>query len=150
MSGLDGQVIELYTAGINAPSDGQDGFLAVAEVTATVKNLRYIDPKLAMLGPLVGPALTDASVTIQVSQSNARALPSATLTANRTLTLATTGANTGELIRVSRLDVGAFTFAVVNGGPGGGTLYTFPVSIAREATFVFNGTNWALDLHWAI
>lgn len=91
----------------------------------------------------VGAALTDASATIQITEGNLRPLPSA-LTANRTVTLGTTGAALGHVIEIPRFDVAAFTLAIVNGGPGAGTLYTFPVSATGHAVFRFDATNWAL------
>ncbi len=142
MSGLDGQLIEQYTSGIFAPSEGQDGYLAIATVTATTRNLRYIDPGVALLGPKLGPDLTDANATLLVSDGNARILRTGTLTANRTLTLSPTGATLWVAIRISRLDVSGYTLAV-------GALYTFPASVAREAVFVYNGSAWQLSEHWA-
>lgn len=91
-----------------------------------------------------GTNLTDASVTIQVTQGPWRALPAATLSANRSITLGTTGAFAGDKITITRLDVTAFTLAIVNGGVGAGTLITYPVSKLGSGIFQFDGTNWAL------
>lgn len=89
-------------------------------------------------------ALTDANATITVAQGTWRVAAAALLTANRTVTLSTTGAVAGDQIQITRLDVGAFTLAIVNGGVGAGTLYTMAVSALGCATVQFNGTNWQL------
>jgi hypothetical protein len=91
-----------------------------------------------------GANLTDAAVTIQRSQGMWRKMPAATLTANRIVTLGTTGAVAGDQIEVTRLDLGAFTLAFLNGGAGAGTLYTMIASKLGWAKFQFDGTNWAL------
>ncbi len=92
----------------------------------------------------IGAALTDADATIQIGEGNVRPLASIPLTANRTITLGTTSAALGHVIEVARYDTAAFTLAVANGGPGLGTLYTFPVSATGFASFRFDGTNWQL------
>ena len=71
-------------------------------------------------------------------------MPAATLTANRTVTLGVTSAVKGDEFHITRADVGAFTLALVNGGPGAGTLLTLPVSKAGFGHFKFNGTDWIL------
>jgi hypothetical protein len=146
---VDAQLIEEYTQGMNAPFSSQAGYWVRANAAGT--NVEYFDAGATAFGPKRGVDLTDATVSIQVSQGNSRILlASVPLTANRTITLQTTGATTGELIRITRLGLGAFTLAIVNGGGGGGTKYTFPVSIAREAEFTYDGTNWQLLKHWAV
>jgi hypothetical protein len=85
-----------------------------------------------------------------VSGGNQYTLPASTLSVTRAKTLSTSGAVTGEVIRIVRLDTTAYTMTVVNGGAGGGTIYTFPASVARVADFRFDGTNWALGGHTAI
>lgn len=93
-----------------------------------------------------GPAtaLTDADATVQIGGGAWRRMPAATLSANRAITLGTTGAKAGDQIEFTRLDVGAFTLAFINGGAGAGTLYTMAVSVKGYARFQFDGTNWAL------
>jgi hypothetical protein len=71
-------------------------------------------------------------------------LQASTLSANRTATLSTTGAIEDDEITITRLDVEAWTYAIVNGGAGGGTLTTLPASQRWFATFYFDGTNWLL------
>lgn len=90
-----------------------------------------------------GTDLTDtATQTIQSSQGDWRKLP--VLGQGGTLTLGTTAAVAGDQITITRTDVSAFTYAIVNGGAGAGTLLTMPVSKICSAKFQFDGTNWAL------
>ena len=91
-----------------------------------------------------GTALTDATATIHVTGGLWRTLPAATLTANRVLTLGTTNAREGYVLLVTRLDATAYTLAIANGGAGGGTLVTLPVSVRSWARFWFDGTDWLL------
>ena len=91
-----------------------------------------------------GTNLTDAVASITVGGKPWRILPAGTLSQNRIATLSTTNAADGDIILITRLDVEAFTYAIVNGGPGAGTLFTFAVSQAAWAEFYFNGTNWLL------
>lgn len=69
----------------------------------------------------------------------------AALGQNSTVTLGTAGAKVGDVIRVVRTDTSAFTLAIVNGGGGGGTLITLPVSKTGYAQAYYNGTNWLFD-----
>jgi hypothetical protein len=116
--------------------------------TATMKNKTPIGTSVAALASQAcgdkGANLTDAAVTITVSQGKWRVLPAATLTANRIITLGTTGAVAGDQLTITRLDLTAFTLALLNGGAGAGTLLTLPVSKLGCATVQFDGTNWAL------
>lgn len=91
-----------------------------------------------------GDDLADSSVTITVADGWWRVLPAATLSANRTITLGTTTALEGYCLELTRLDVEAYTLAVVNGGSGAGTLLTMPVSSRYWARFYFDGTDWVL------
>jgi hypothetical protein len=89
-----------------------------------------------------GADLADGNATIQVGGKRWRILPAATLTGNSTLTLGTTGAREGHTSFITRLDVGAYTYAIANGGAGAGTLCTMPVSQRAWGFFYFDGTNW--------
>jgi hypothetical protein len=80
--------------------------------------------------------------TIDVTEGPWRVIPAATLGANMTLTLDDAGASEGDTIEITRLDVEAYTVAIVNGGPGAGTLCAMPVSARAWALFYFDGTNW--------
>lgn len=103
--------------------------------------------ELAGAPRLLPATLTDASVSVTTSTGSELTLPAATLTANRTITINAGTAAAGEVLRIIRRDATAFTLAIVNGGVGGGTMYTFPVSVARVADFQWDGTNWALAGH---
>ena len=91
-----------------------------------------------------GADLRDAVATSQVVANFWRVLPAATLTANHVLTVGTTNAVVGDVITVTRLDVTAWTYAIVNGGVGAGTIITMPVSVRYWAKVAFDGTNWVL------
>lgn len=94
--------------------------------------------------PIKGADLTDtAAQDVGVSGDFWRVLPSIPITQNITLTLVTANAEEGDIITITRQDVALFTVAVVNGGPGGGTLVTFPVSQKAFGDFYYDGTNWS-------
>ena len=101
---------------------------------------RWIRVRLDVLGD----DLTDADATIYVTGNFRRELPAATLGDNRTLTLGTTNAAAGDELTIVRRDVGAYTYQIDNGGAGGGTLCTLPVSTAYWADFHFDGTDWSV------
>lgn len=127
-----------YTLGITKLVNGTTG-----------QQLATIGTTPTWLG-VVSAALGDSSPTIVVGTANQFILPVNTLSQNRTVTLGTAGAVVNESITIVRLDATAFTYAVVNGGAAAGTLYTFPISVTRQATFVFDGTNWVMSTTTAI
>lgn len=91
-----------------------------------------------------GDDLADAATeTITAGGKPLRVLPDG-LSQNGVLTLATTNAGEGAEIRVTSRNTAAFTYAIVNGGAGGGTLVTFASATPSWADFYFNGTNWEL------
>lgn len=91
--------------------------------------------------PTKGVDLTDtASQSITVSGDFYRRFP--TVSQTSTVTLDTTNAEAGDVITITRTDTSAFTVAVINGGPGAGTLVTFLVSVQAFGDFYFDGTNW--------
>jgi len=97
---------------------------------------------LAIRSPDAGADLDDEDATLVVGDGGWRRIPTSTLTAGRTLTLGTDGAAAGDTLEITRLDVGAFTVAIVNGGDGGGTLATMPISARSNFVGYFNGTDW--------
>lgn len=116
---------------------------------ATDDDWTTLEPSGGMAGawellgfPDKGDDLSDGNATIQVGGKDWRVLPAGTLGANRTLTLGTTNAREGYTIEITRLDVGAYTYAIVNGGPAAGTLATMPVSQRARFVGYFDGTNW--------
>ena len=84
----------------------------------------------------------DADVTLIVGTNAVYQNVTATLTSNRTITLSASYAVAGDLFRIRRTGLGAYTLAVVNGGPSAGTLKTFASATAGCADFVFDGANW--------
>jgi len=91
-----------------------------------------------------GADLTNADVTITVAQGKWRKLPVSTLSAGHTCTLSTTGAVAGDQIEITRLDVTANTYAIIDGGTGTPTLFTMAASKLGYARCQFDGTNWFL------
>lgn len=91
----------------------------------------------------------DNNATVSVADASVFVMRANVLTANRTLILSVAGLTEGEVLRVVKLDKEAFTLAIVNGGPGAGTMFTFPASSGqiRMAQFKFDGTNLVLDYH---
>lgn len=97
--------------------------------------------------PQAGSNLTDANTSISPGndQCSEYVLPPATLTTNRTLTIATTGTpKTGLLVRIVRRDFTSNTYALVNGGTNGGTIFTFAASGGNieAVTVQYNGVDW--------
>lgn len=97
---------------------------------------------LAVRAPHRGADLTNADVTLQVSGDTWRVLPVATLTGPHTCTLGTTQAVAGDVVEITRLDVTANTYTIINGGPAAGNLAVFPVSQRAFIKAQFDGTNW--------
>lgn len=93
-------------------------------------------------GAAAGTDIADSDNTIQATGGLWRKCP--TITANRIITIGTTGAVAGMQMDITRLSTAAFTMAIANGGGGGGTLTTFPASKKGSCTLQFDGTNWAL------
>ena len=92
--------------------------------------------------PVQGTDLTDADETLTVGGNFFRVLPAATLTGSRDKTLSVSNAAEGDMIHILRLDVGAFTVTILNGGLAAGTVFTLPASQAWWAKAYFNGTDW--------
>ncbi len=68
-----------------------------------------------------------------------------TLGQNTVVTAGMAGAVKGDVLRLVRTDVSAFSLALVNGGAGAGTLATMPVSKVGVIEAWFDGTNWLFD-----
>jgi hypothetical protein len=90
----------------------------------------------------MGANLTDAAATIYVSGNRTRLLPASTLTTNRSLTLGTTGAVSGDELIIVRNDATAFTYTIVNGGSGAGNVAVMPANNRAWCSVRFDGTNW--------
>lgn len=95
---------------------------------------------------VTGTALTDtAATTVQRAGRVTKYLLAGTMSQGETVTLGTTGAVVGDIIRIIRTSVSAQTLAVVNGGAGAGTLCTLVASKIGFAQAYFDGTNWLYD-----
>ena len=90
----------------------------------------------------VGTDIGDADITLTVGDDPIQ-LFSTTLTANRTVTLSTTGAANGDAFRIVRTGLGAYTIDV-------GGLKTLPSATAVFADVSYNGTAWILTAYGAI
>lgn len=91
-----------------------------------------------------GANLTDADAALILSGGAWRVLPATTLTADRTLTINTTGAVAGSQMTITRLDATAHQLIIVNGGGGAGTLFTMANSKLGWVKLQYDGTNWAV------
>jgi len=101
----------------------------------------------SVYGPIPASNLTNASVTVNPATDSASeyVMPTATMSANRTVTLGTTGSPaTNDVVRVICNDFAGHNLVIANGGVGGGTLFTFSGTPATSlgASFYFDGTNW--------
>jgi hypothetical protein len=99
--------------------------------------------------PAQGSNLTDTNATINPGSDldSQYTLPAATLSTNRTLTIGTTGTPvTGLLVRIVRVDATGNTYAVINGGTNGGTVFTFAASPTKiqAITVYYNGVDYVL------
>lgn len=120
---------------INVPNMGDPGALATLAGQQATLSL-FATTETIIKG---GANLTDADATIQPATDKASqyVLPAATLTTNRTVTLGTTSALTGLMVRIVRRDRTANTLAI-------GAMFTFGASPTAdmEAWFLYNGSYW--------
>ena len=79
----------------------------------------------------------DSDVTLTPGISSQRQGYSTTLTANRTVTLSTSGAINGSWFRIERYELSAYTIDV-------GGLATMPASTKYYVEVLHNGTTWTL------
>jgi len=93
---------------------------------------------------LKGAALVDGGETINIGGLPLRELADGVLTGNSVLTLGVVNAKLGDMITVTSRNTAAWTYAIANGGGGGGTLKTFASATPSWADMHFNGTNWEL------
>jgi len=88
--------------------------------------------------------LTDAAQDIYVANGRRYVVAAGTLTVSRIKTLKDDGAAEGDVIRITRHDVEAFTMPIVD-EDSTATIFTFPASESWFADFRFDGTNWSPD-----
>lgn len=126
-------------AGLVIRVDSAGVWILLGYAFMSIGDKRAID----QIAQVFGTGLTDAATqTMLVSAGYKRALP--VLSQNGALTISPTGAILGDIVTITRTSVSAFTYAIVNGGPGAGTLFTMVASKANFARVQFDGTNWAL------
>lgn len=89
-----------------------------------------------------GANIASNTSSLTVAGGRFRLIPVATLTGNLSIALSIVGATGPDYIEVTRLDVGAYTVTFTNGGTGGGTLATMPVSARARFVGWFDGVNW--------
>jgi len=111
--------------------------IAINDVTGLSSSLSGLSAAAA--GKLSIPAIqaisTDAAATVSPSVTNTIVLHTGTLTANRAVTLSTSGITTGSIIRVVRTGTGAFSLTI-------GGLKALATNTWCDV--VFNGTAWQL------
>lgn len=96
--------------------------------------------------PVIGTALTDvATTTIQRVGRVSRYSLAGAMSQDDTITLGTTGAVYGDVIRVIRTSTSAHTLSFVNGGAGAGTLAVLVASKIGWFQAWFDGANWQYD-----
>ena len=96
-------------------------------------------------GRLVKQVQTGADATGTYTIGNGEIITVSALTADRTYTLGTTGANAGDIMEV-HLVSGIFPIlTVANGGGGGGNLAKLgDEGVTRRGVFRYDGTNWVV------
>jgi hypothetical protein len=113
--------------------DSTHGYVEIGPASAYAKAI-----------PAKGADLTDAAQTILVTQGKWRVLPAATLSAARVVTVGTTGAVNGDIIRITRRDQTANALTITNGGVGAGSPAILPASKQGFVDVIFDGTDWSL------
>lgn len=130
---------QIVTAGV---ADQTITLPKLANGSASGQSFTWDGSAWTLIGILTATNLTDANLSRSISDGARFVLPNATLTAARTLTLAATGSPIlGETIYVERYDTTANIYTVVD-AVSALTIFVFPVTIRRSASFRWNGTNW--------
>ena len=111
--------------------------------TVVVGNSGYAGAWILCRNDDKGADIVNADTTITVGDGAWRRIVGP-VTANRTMTLSATNAAAGDVVELTRTDTAAFTVAIVNGGPGAGTLYMMPSGSAANVRACFDGANWLL------
>lgn len=86
---------------------------------------------------LVSADRGDTSQTLTVLTDSKVQLWATALTADRTITLSTTNATSGDWFRIVRTGLGAGSLSI-------GSLFTFPPFYRGTATVMYNGSAWFL------
>jgi hypothetical protein len=89
--------------------------------------------------------LPDSAADILIAHGQFQQLPLARLTANRAPVVQITGATAGQVLRIQRLDVGAFTYTLTSGGPGLATLVSCPVNCGFDLVLELVAGDWQVN-----
>lgn len=135
----------VYTGG-TGPQQGRVGAVSIAKAgTGTLQIVRNTDVGPAMLTMVNGRPVvtsqtvsTDVAFTLTPGTSPESTKHTGTLTANRAVTLSTTGAITGERFVITRTGSGAFTLDI-----GTGPLKS--LSTGQWGEFTYDGSAWYLS-----
>lgn len=133
------------TGGTGGSGEGVAGLFMGMNDDGTVRV--YVFPNIAVgqFVPVNGTALINTASQNATSLGRVTRYTFPTIGQTSTVTLTTTGAKVGDIVRIARTDVSAFTLAVANGGPGAGTLATLVASKIGFVQAYFDGTNWKFD-----
>lgn len=134
------------TGGTGGSGEGVAGLFMGMNPDGTVRI--YIFPNIANSLQWIyvnGTAIPNAATATVQSLGRLTRYNIAALGQNIAVTVGTTGAVTGNRVKITRTDTSAFTVAVVNGGAGAGTVATLDVSKMGFCEVYFDGTNWKLD-----
>jgi phage-related tail fiber protein len=107
--------------------------------TASKSDHAHADPNRAVKGT---DLTNTATQTIATPGTGWRVLP--TLGQGGALTVGVTGAVAGDQLDIVRTDASAFTYDIIDGGPGTPTLIQLPASKKMCVKLQFDGTNWKL------
>jgi len=103
---------------------------------------------------VAGAALTAASTSVALNGAGATAGFTGSNSGNHystadvtptSVTLLTAGALPGDTLLITRTDLVASVLAVINGGPGAGTIGSIPTSHRGSVLARFNGTDWLFE-----
>jgi hypothetical protein len=95
-------------------------------------------------GAAAGADLTDANVTIDVSQGFWRKMPDTTLSTTRTIRLSASGAAAGDWITITLGNQGARQAVIVDDTSSGTLCHLGASGFISTGRFQFNGTAWEL------
>jgi hypothetical protein len=136
----------LGTGGVGGSGEGVGGLFMGMNDDGSIRV--YVFPNIAESLQWIyvnGTAIPNAATATVQSLGRLSRYNIAALSQNIAVTVGTTGAVTGNRVKITRTDTSAFTVAVVNGGPGAGTVATLDVSKMGFCEVYFDGTNWKLD-----
>ncbi len=128
------------------PANAATFTAALNQSTTALKGLQGIIGK--GLEEKAGANLTDADQTITPGSSKCSVyrMPAGTITQNRTITLGTAGASTGDIVILLWQDLGNFTVDIHAGGGGGiATIVGATNGQAKKYQFYFTAGDWIFN-----